>query len=206
MDYLKHENGKITYDGFKTVLSHTFTCGYCGNVIGPNNGTRIIATNRANGSKTESTAGYLYECPVCHNPSFYHEKTHMTVPGAKPGREIKALPNDIAALYDECRVCHANNCFTAAEMVARKILMHIAVEKGAAENLSFKKYVDYLDDNNYIPPDGKEWVDYIRTTANESNHEIVIKDKEESEKVMAFLSTLLIVIYELPQMLRPEAG
>ena len=50
-------------------------------------------------------------------------------------------------------------------------------------------------------PKTKKEIYTIRKTANESNHEIVIKGREESEKVIAFLSTLLIIIYELPQML-----
>jgi len=41
--------------------------------------------------------------------------------------------------------------------------MHIAVDTGAKEGESFKQYVDYLDNNHYVPPDGKAWVDYIRT-------------------------------------------
>ena len=200
MSYLSDEKD-VKYDGFKSVPSSTFTCGYCGSTIGPNKGIGITAAHYINSKRVDSIVGYLYECPVCHNPSFYHLKSETVVPGAKPGREVSNLPDDIANLYNECRICHANGCFTAAEMVARKLLMHIAVEKGAEENLTFKKYVEYLDENNYIPPNGKAWVDFIRTTANESNHEIIIKDKDESEKVMAFLSTLLIVIYELPQML-----
>ena len=40
--------------------------------------------------------------------------------------------------------------------------MNIAVAKGAPEGLSFIKYVEYLSENNYVPPDGKEWVDHIR--------------------------------------------
>ena len=79
--------------------------------------------------------------------------------------------------------------------------MHIAVEQGAEEGLSFAKYVDYLDDKGYIPPNGKPWVDFIRKTGNVANHEIVIKEKEETEKVISFLSTLLLVIYEMPNML-----
>lgn len=79
--------------------------------------------------------------------------------------------------------------------------MHIAVEQGAEEGWSFARYVTYLDDNGYIPPSGKKWVDYIRTSGNMANHEIVIKEKEETEKIITFLSTLLLVIYELPNSL-----
>jgi len=86
-------------------------------------------------------------------------------------------------------------------MIARTLLMHIAVEQGAEEGLPFARYVTYLDEKGYIPPNGKKWVDYIRTSGNVANHEIVIKEREETQKVITFLSTLLLVIYELPNSL-----
>ena len=76
--------------------------------------------------------------------------------------------------------------------------MHIAVEQGAEENKTFAYYVQYLENNGYIPPNGKSWVDFIRTSGNMANHELIIKDREETEKVITFLSTLLLFIYELP--------
>ena len=75
------------------------------------------------------------------------------------------------------------------------------VEQGAEEGLPFVRYVTYLDEKGYIPPNGKKWVDYIRTSGNVANHEIVIKEREETQKVITFLSTLLLVIYELPNSL-----
>ena len=92
----------------------------------------------------------------------------------------------------------ANNCYTSAQMIARTLLMHIAVEQGAEENNSFADYINYLDSNGYIPPNGKTWVDFIRKSGNVANHQIVIKEKEETEKIITFLSALLLFIYELP--------
>lgn len=83
-------------------------------------------------------------------------------------------------------------------MIARTLLMHIAVEQRAEGNKSFAYYVDYLDQNHYIPPNGRQWVDFIRTSGNVANHEIVIKEREEAEKVIMFISSLLMFIYELP--------
>ena len=58
--------------------------------------------------------------------------------------------------------------------------------------------MNYLEERNFIPPNGKKWVDYIRKTGNVANHEIVIKEKEETKRVITFLSSLLMFIYELP--------
>jgi hypothetical protein len=88
--------------------------------------------------------------------------------------------------------------FTAAVLCCRKLLMHIAVEKKAKEGLSFQTYVEYLSEKNYIPPDGKEWVDHIRDKGNEANHEIKIMKKEDAEDLLIFMEMLLKFIYEFP--------
>ncbi len=76
--------------------------------------------------------------------------------------------------------------------------MHIAVSKGAKQNLKFIEYVEYLSKNNYIPPDAKEWVDHIRSKGNEANHEIVIMAEEDAKDLLAFIEMLLKIIYEFP--------
>lgn len=192
-DYFNDYRSRIRYNGSSTVASHPVTCGYCGQNVAPNTGYLIRAELE--------DKGYVYQCPLCKNPILYFVDTNETIPGAPYGREIKNLPDNIQALYSECRTCYANQCYTSSQMIARTLLMHIAVEQGAEEGLSFARYVTYLDEKGYIPPNGKKWVDYIRTSGNVANHEIVIKEKEETEKVITFLSTLLLVIYELPNSL-----
>jgi len=187
----------LSYGNSDNVESHPVVCGYCGESVAPNIGYKITYYN----SSGVRTAAIIYKCPLCKNPIIYFNDYNETIPGAKYGREIKNLPANIETLYDECRTCYANQCYTSSQMIARTLLMHIAVEQGAEEGLSFAKYVDYLDDKGYIPPNGKPWVDFIRKTGNVANHEIVIKEKEETEKVISFLSTLLLVIYEMPNML-----
>lgn len=76
--------------------------------------------------------------------------------------------------------------------------MHIAVEQGAGPNLEFVKYVDYLVDNHFAPPNSKSWVDQIRKHGNEANHEIVIKTIDDALEVLTFLEMLLRFIYEFP--------
>ena len=192
----KYRNLDVKYYGCGDLPSHPITCGYCGRDIAPHTGYIINYTDRI-----AKRAAYIYQCPHCKNPIFYFIETGETVPGPIFGREVKNLPENIHSLYNECRTCYANQCYTSAQMIARTLLMHVAVEQSADPGLSFVKYVNYLDDNGYIPPNGKKWVDFIRTSGNVANHEIVIKEKEETEKVITFLSTLLLVIYELPNAL-----
>ncbi len=76
--------------------------------------------------------------------------------------------------------------------------MHIAVEKGAAAGDSFFKYVEYLSEKNYVPPDGKHWVDHIRRIGNEVNHEIKISSQEDAQQLIGFVEMLLKFVYEFP--------
>lgn len=198
MEKYKHYHDFKYYDS-RNVKSYPIVCGYCGQSVAPNVGYLITHNNKHESVST--TIATVYQCPLCKNPIIYFNDYNETIPGAKYGREIKNLPANIATLYDECRTCYANQCYTSSQMIARTLLMHIAVEQGAEEGWSFARYVNYLDDKGFIPPNGKQWVDFIRNSGNVANHEIVIKEKEETEKVISFLSTLLLVIYELPNML-----
>lgn len=83
-------------------------------------------------------------------------------------------------------------------MICRKLLMNIAVSKGAEENQNFQYYVDYLDSNNYTPNGTKDWVDVIRTQGNEATHEIAIYTREQAEEILSFTEMLLRLIYEFP--------
>lgn len=200
-DYMEkyRERRGFKYIDSRNTTSYPLVCGYCGQSVAPNVGYSI-AHDRED-SATLAIVATIYQCPLCKNPIIYFKEFNETIPGAKYGREIRNLPINIATLYDECRTCYANQCYTSSQMIARTLLMHIAVEQGAEEGWNFAKYVDYLDDKGYIPPNGKPWVDFIRKTGNVANHEIVIKEKEETEKVISFISTLLLVIYEMPNML-----
>jgi hypothetical protein len=83
-------------------------------------------------------------------------------------------------------------------LASRKILMHIAVEKGAEEGKPFLSYVEYLASKGYVPPDGKSWVDHIRSKANEANHEIALMEPADAEDLITFVEMLLKFIYEFP--------
>jgi len=78
--------------------------------------------------------------------------------------------------------------------------MHIAVSQGAPVNQTFLKYVDYLIDNHYAPPNSKIWVDRIRAHGNEATHEIVLKKEADAKEIMVFLEMLLKFIYEFPNL------
>jgi len=81
------------------------------------------------------------------------------------------------------------------------MLMNIAVEEGDKEGKNFVSYVEYLSEKGFIPPNGKKWVDYIRTKGNEANHEIALMSEEDAHLLLTFVKMLMKFIYEFPGML-----
>lgn len=76
--------------------------------------------------------------------------------------------------------------------------MHIAVAKGAKENESFLSYVEFLKDEHFIPRDSEGWVDAIRKSGNDANHEIVIMSVQQGQQLVRFVEMLLKLVYEFP--------
>jgi hypothetical protein len=83
-------------------------------------------------------------------------------------------------------------------MILRKVLMHIAVDKGAQPDQTFAEYVNSLADKGYVPPDGRGWVDHIRTKGNEANHELPQTTEADAEELIDFLELLLRFAYDMP--------
>jgi hypothetical protein len=89
------------------------------------------------------------------------------------------------------------NAYTACELLCRKILMHVAVDKGGKEGESFATYLTYLQNAGYITPSMKGWVDLIRQHGNKATHEIDPPDSKRAEGTLMFTGELLRVIYEM---------
>ncbi|EHF02467.1 hypothetical protein HMPREF1008_00872 [Olsenella sp. oral taxon 809 str. F0356] len=114
---------------------------------------------------------------------------------------VAGLPPDVQALYDEARRCIQYTSYTSAVLTLRKLLMHVAVEQGAEPNKSFATYVGHLDENHWIPPNGREWVDKLRSYGNEATHEIKVMSEEEAVQLLDFAEMLLKFVYEFPSKL-----
>jgi len=170
-----------------SISPKSFKCSYCGEYINSCKGYIF---------QKEGNFGpfFIYICHNCNFPNKFFKGRRY--PGEKYGKDIKHLPEQIKKLYDEARECISVNDFTASVMASRKLLMHIAVEKGAEPNLTFKDYVDYLVQEGFTPPNSEKWIDYIRKKGNEANHEIKIMEENDARELIAFLEMLLIFIYE----------
>lgn len=174
-----------------------YRCGYCGLNVGAltGYGQKVLRIPNSN-IQGHNLIMWVALCPNCAKPTFWDGGRQ--VPGATFGEDVKHLPSDIDGLYREARNCMAVNAFTAGAMACRKILMNVAVNRGAAENLSFVKYVNYLADEGYVPPNGKKWVDHIRDKGNEAVHEIPSLTQADLTDLIVFTEMLLKFIFEFP--------
>lgn len=179
------------WDGLGNLAPKIFRCGYCGEKVSSEKGYYPKQSNER-----------IYICPNCLNPSYFSGDKQY--PGEPFGEKVKNVPEDIDKLYNEACKSASVQAYTASVMACRKLLMNIAVQKGAKKNLTFQQYVEYLDAQHYIPPDGKEWVDHIRKKGNEANHEIVIMGKEDAKDLIIFIEMLLKFIYEFPSRVKPK--
>ena len=175
----------MAFSGVQQLSSKSFTCGFCGNRIASSKGWY----NGDNGR-------LIYVCSHCDQPTYFAASGQ--IPGVAPGEEIQHLPAEIEALYREARNCVAASCYTAAVLLARKLLMHIGVQQGAQPNQSFLSYVDHLATAGYVPPNGRAWVDHIRNKGNEATHKIVLMTQGDAQELLAFAGMLLKFIYEFP--------
>jgi hypothetical protein len=92
---------------------------------------------------------------------------------------------------------------TAVVLLARKLLMNIAVQHGAQPGKAFVDYIDYLSDNGFVPPNGRAWVDQIRKKGNEATHEIPQITEQDARQILTFTEMLLKFVYEFPSMVTP---
>ena len=183
----------LSWQSAANLRSRGYRCGHYGNPASNVGYWRGLMTMAA-----ENRARSRYICHHCRKPTYYDEKNQQT-PGIRFGVDVKGIDEaTVEALYNEARDCFSKNSFTAVVLCCRKLLMHIAVAKGADAGKNFIEYVEYLSSKGYIPPDAKSWVDHIRTKGNEANHEIVIMSEEEAKDLIAFVEMLLKLIYEFP--------
>lgn len=176
----------------QTLQADKYQCGHCDTLMSTDEGYVHPGSVGVSGFD-----GEIRICSNCHLPTFFGDQCGRS-PGALFGKEVKNLPENVAAIYREARLCTGAGAHTASVLACRKLLMHIAVNKGAKEGKSFQSYVEYLADKGYIPPDGRAWVDHVRKKSNEQNHEIVMAEAADSEQLIKFLGMLLTIMYEFP--------
>lgn len=184
-----------TWQRLENLSAKAFTCGYCGKEIGTTHGYH----HEGSGPHTK-----IYICTNCGCPTFFNQEGAQN-PGPLLGRNIENLPSDISEIYREIRDSIKVGNYTAAQLLGRKLIMHLAVSvAGAKEGETFVQYVEHLKSANYIPPNGETWINYVKELGNEKNHEIKIGKIDEAKSILKFIEVLLIFIYEFGEKIKEE--
>ena len=191
------KRNNIWWKETREINSRNYICGHCGNPIASNEG--YYADSHAGFNE------YIYICHYCIRPTYFDSHGNQ-VPGPIYGESVNEVPDKVELLYNESRNCISCNAYTASVLCSRKLLMNIAVSKGASEGLKFYEYVNFLSAKNYIPPDGKDWVDHIRKKGNEATHEISIMNQENATELITFTEMLLKFIYEFPASIKRKTS
>ncbi|MHC4573357.1 MAG: DUF4145 domain-containing protein [Planctomycetota bacterium] len=185
------------WKGVGGLPSQEYTCYWCHRKIASISGLEFAAERRPPPSIR------IYICYNCKHPTYFYENKQY--PSPPFGDHIEGLPDDVSGLYQEVRDCTSVNALTAAVMVCRKLLMHIAVDKGADKGKYFQEYVDCLA-AQYITPANIAWVDKIRDVGNAANHEIPSITREDAEQIITFTGMLLRLVYDFPGRLKGETA
>lgn len=175
----------------------SYVCGYCAENISSGQGYRRTIYYFDDDEVRRVIYEFIYLCHKCQRPTFF-DRSGDQFPGGVFGSNVESLPDDVRKLYFEARVCLGGNLATAAVLCSRKLLMHIAVDKGAKENKTFRYYVEYFSEAGILPASNEIWIDVIRDKGNDANHEIKMMDIDDGEKLLNFLEMLLKLIYEFP--------
>lgn len=132
-------------------------------------------------------------------------------PAPKPLTVPLGVEGDELSAWGEVRECLAVGAFTAAVMMCRKLLFHVAVahglppknEKGFAPN--FSQAVQQLVDEGVITKHMRPWVDRIKSVGNDANHEIPSVTREQALDIALFTEQLLKLAYEMPALVEKGA-
>lgn len=169
--------------------NHSIKCGSCGNDVG--------ALEVAHYVTSANDWIYWVICPVCSYGSVI-EMDGSIHPSVKYGVALEGLSKEVNDAYEEARSCYSIGSLTGCQLICRKILMHIAVDKcGGEEGKSFAEYIDKIKEAGYITPPMKGWVDKIREEGNDATHKLEPPSREDTEHIINFTIQLLRLVYEM---------
>ena len=195
MSYRGH-NQVERLEGNRPEHWFAFVCGHC-NV---HNSGAIVAINK----DPHGDVSKWVICTKCGEGSVI-TKHGVVMPGSLAGPILHGLPDRVKNAYQQARKSFSVGAFTGCEAICRKILMHVAVEKGAPEDQSFAIYVGYLESKGFVTPPMKSWVELIRKNGGGANHELEEPDQKRAEATLMFTAELLRLTYEMEHLAKSYA-
>jgi len=189
--YLINGNGQFQVSEDSTSVREP--CAFCG-------GDQMIVVGRAVRQSPDSTRPEVrwLRCISCFRGHVDNEGTIS--PGVRP-----------LDTPDEALGCISVGANTAAVMMCRKLLFHIAVAHGLPEKdgggraPTFAKALKHLEDEGVITKHMRPWVEKIKDIGNEASHEIPSTTSDEATDVALFTRQLIRLAYELPAMVAEHA-
>lgn len=119
-------------------------------------------------------------------------------PAPLPMPKVKNLPEDIEGAWDEALNAGRGGAWTAAELMCRKILMHIAVDKfEMEEGERFVAYVKQFEAEGFFPRMMHPVIDGIRERGNRATHDLAQSTQAQAMKTLEVTHHVLRTIYEI---------
>jgi hypothetical protein len=182
----KKEKLRVQWLNQVQLPAHAFRCGYCSREVASNQGFQLHSVSHRR----------AYVCPNCDCPSYFDRE--QQTPKAVLGAPIGHLPSDIESLLKEARDCVAAGANTAAVLLARKMLMHIAVAQGASEGeRSFSTSSTWRLRAGYLRTGSIGSISFGRR-ATSRTMKLVVMTAVDATEILSFLEILLIFVYDFP--------
>jgi DNA-directed RNA polymerase subunit RPC12/RpoP len=179
--------GILRLDGSTSESWYPFRCATCGRDVSG----AVVARTKSG----VNTVRWL-QCPNCGDGAVQRINGNI-YPGVAFGVKLEGLPAEVEVAYTEARNCMVVDAYGACELLCRKILMCVAVEKGAKEGESFSSYLTYLGKKGFITDAMMGWVEIIKEHGNKATHKIEKVDKGRAESTIMFTAELLRIVYEM---------
>ncbi|MCH7472033.1 DUF4145 domain-containing protein [bacterium] len=168
-----------------------YACGFC---------EKAVASEKGWITGASTPHWLILICPICAQPTFFGDED-LQLPRPKLGAPVEHLPPEINAVFEEARTCTEHDCYTAAVMLCRKLLMNVAVDKGAQEGKRFVGYVKYMVEKGMVPLDVESALEKVKDLGNEANHAVTQRSESEAQTILRFLEIVLRMNYEYPRQL-----
>ena len=139
-------------------------------------------------------------CTSCGRGSVKAENTIH--PSPLSGPQVEDLPPEVGQAYDEARKIFAVNAYTGCELLCRKILMNVAVDKEADEGKTFEYYINYLKDGEHITASMIGMADMVRNHGNKAAHKIEQPSEARAKVTLEFTVHVLRSVYEAEHQLK----
>lgn len=172
-----------------------YACGNCG---ANTNGRVLVDKTREIDGKT--ICWCICSCPK-EEPAIVIEengKVTRVFPEPKMFKSGEKWPTEIVQIFDEAALSFSSGAYTAAAMLARKVLMVCSHREGAKAGEQFTHYVDHITTQVLTFSKAKNAIDAIRKIGNEANHDVALVPRDQAQKSLEIVKYLLDTIYTLP--------